>query len=704
MQIILLSVFLLGYALMATLGAWTKMAFQWPAYFVIALGGLLSLARLRKNFRFRPSGICLLSALLFSLYVAVRAWFSPVEYLARQDLLPLAAGFIGYTTFALHVEHPKYRRWFIGLLVVLILLNFGIGIYQSQYDRTWAPYIWLGYARAAGEMNAGGFFHSENHLAGFLEASLFFLLGFTLFARVHMIVRMLLLFFFMLGVIVLALTYSRGGILSTAVGLAAFVLVALVLYGKFLGPQFGKYLLAFGAMFLILGGFLGYLCWASLNRQYQSNILNSDQNFRYALWQLAVTQWKMSPVWGTGAQSYEFHSRELTKSPEMWSGSLGKSATFAHNDYAQLLADYGLVGAVLGGLLLISHLGNGLRFLLWYRNVRYERTGDNFSNSLALAIGGVAAVVAYAAHSVTDFNLHIPANSILMAAVFGLLANPGYDADVRRLFRVPGLKSVMTLLAAAAGGFLIVKGWRCGPAELSYEEGLRCLYGADYLGALPHFKEAERLDPKHYLNLSACGQAYAALADEEEEIPSLQFSWRVKAAEQFERARKVNPHYFIAPMLLAEQLSAIGGTEGNRWAEQRFKDAIDLAPSYRETWSRYGFHLVRAGKFDEAVEVLERALKMGWWDEEASLAQTIINKIREWKQKKATQPSPAPEIPAPAVPVTPPTRQPPPAQPVPPAVTPKPPATDAAGRPPAEPAAEPSAPQPGLLPDKLSPN
>jgi O-antigen ligase len=663
------------------------MAFQWPAYFVVAVGGLLSLARLRKGFRFTPSGLCLVSALLFFVYLAVRAWFSPVEYLARQDLLPLAACFIGYTTFALHVEHPKFRRWFVAVLVLLILLNFGIGIYQSQYDRTWSPYTWIGYARAAGEMNAGGFFHSENHLAGFLEASLFFLLGFTLFARTHMVVRMLLLFCFMLGVIVLALTYSRGGMLSAGVGLVAFVLVALVLYGKFLGPQFGKYLLAFGAMFLILGGFLGYLCWASLNRHYQNNVFNTDQNFRYALWQLAAEQWKMSPVWGTGAQSYEFHSRELTKTPEMWSGSLGKSATFAHNDYAQLLADYGLVGVTLGGLLLLAHLGNGLRFLLWYRNVRYERTGDSFSNSLALAIGGVAAVCAYVAHSVTDFNLHIPPNAILMAAIFGLLANPGFDSDARRLVRLPGLKTLMTLVAAAAAAFLIGKGWRCGPAELSYEEGLRCLYGADYLGALPHFKEAERLDPNNYLNLSACGQSYAALAEEEEDIPSLQFSWRVKAAEQFERARIVNPHYFIAPMLLAEQLSAIGGNEGNQWAKKRFKEAIELAPSYRETWSRYGFHLIRAGEFDEAVEVLERALKMGWWDEEASLARTLVDKILEWKQKKPAPPAaetaPAPETPPPAPPTAPPAA---------PAVPPVPPPVI------------PPASSPGLLPEKLSPN
>jgi len=694
MQPILLAVVLAGYALLATLGAWTKMSFQWPAYFVLAAGGVLSLIRLRKSFKFTPSGLCLLIGLVFPLYLAVRAWLSPVEYLARQDLLPLAASFIAYTTFALHVEHPKYRRWFLWVLIPLILANFAIGVYQSQHLPTWSPYTWLGYARSVVERNAGGFFHSENHLAGFLEGSMFFLLGFTLFGRTHLAVRMVLLFAFMLAVVTMALTLSRGGIMSAGVGLAVFVLVALFLYSRFLGAQFGKYLVAFGSMFLLLGGFLAFLCWSFLDRHYKHNVFNAEQNFRYALWQLGVEQWKLSPVLGTGAQTYEFHSRELTTDPSQWSGALDKSATFAHNDYVQLLADYGAVGAVLGLLFLLIHFGNGLRFLGWYRNVRYERTGEMFSNSLALATGAVGAVGAYAAHSVTDFNLHIPANAVLMAAVFGVLANPGFDSDVRRL-RMPGLKTLMTLLAAVAGGWLIVKGWRAWPAEMNYEEGMKELLASEDLQAVNHFKEAERLDPNNYLNLTARGQAYAMLADETT-IPRLRIEWRRRAAEQFERARTVNPHFFIAPMLLAEQLSEIGGKEGYEWADKRFREAIALAPSYRITHSKYGFHLLRAGRFDEAIEVLERALRMGWWDEEANLAQRLIAKIRESREKQkaappATSPVPAPAEPAPSPPpVKPSDAASPPPQPVPPA-----------GRPPS------TRPEPpnsgGLLPDRLAP-
>ena len=49
------------------------------------------------------------------------------------------------------------------------------------------------------------------------------------------------------------------------------------------------------------------------------------------------------------------------------------------------------------------------------------------SSSLALNIGCLSAVAAYVVHSMVDFNLHIPANSMLMAFVFGVLANPGLE-------------------------------------------------------------------------------------------------------------------------------------------------------------------------------------------------------------------------------------------------------------------------------------
>src|SRR5262249_2467777 len=47
------------------------------------------------------------------------------------------------------------------------------------------------------------------------------------------------------------------------------------------------------------------------------------------------------------------------------------------------------------------------------------------SDSLALNIGALTSVAVYIVHSFLDFNLHIPANAMLLGFIFGMLGNPG---------------------------------------------------------------------------------------------------------------------------------------------------------------------------------------------------------------------------------------------------------------------------------------
>ena len=690
MQPFLLAIFLLGYGLLATLGAWTQLAFQWPAYLVVAVGGVLALGRWRKGFRFSPGSLCLLSTLLFAVYIAARAWFSPVEYLARQDLLPLAACLVGYTLFALHVEHPRYRRWFVVALGVLILVNFSIGVYQAQYDRTWSPYHWLGYARTKGPANAGGFFHSENHLAGFLEGSLYFLPAFALFARIKLVWRMVALFALMLGLVVLALTYSRAGLASAGVGLAAFGVLSLWLFGKFLGPQFWKYLVAFGTLFALLGAFLIFLCRDFLSESYRaSGGVFGDGQFRLAYTQLALDQWRTAPVWGTGARTYGIYAREFTSDDDSWTGAQAMDPDIAHNDYAQLLGDYGAVGFGLGMFLLLAHLGNGLRFLQWYRNVRYERTGDLFSNSLALALGSVSALFAYMAHTAIDFNLHIPANALLVAALFGLLANPGFETDGRRRWRLPGLKSVLTLAAAVGAGWTLWLGWRAAPAELAYQQGVGRAHVGDFLGALTPHRRAAELDPAHFPNRMAFGTAYVGLAGEEE-IPALAASWRLKAVEQFRAAIALDPRDALAHVNLAEQLS-LAGPERAAEAEIHYLEAMRRAPALIVIRGRYGFHLLRHGQADKAADVWEEIVDRKWYDADAGVARSLLGKIREAQKPAVPAPAPAP-VPTPVPTPDPPQATVPPAEAVePPAANPPPAA------PPVPDSPSPGRPEGGLL-------
>ncbi|MGH9235281.1 MAG: O-antigen ligase family protein [Acidimicrobiales bacterium] len=96
-----------------------------------------------------------------------------------------------------------------------------------------------------------------------------------------------------------------------------------------------------------------------------------------------------------------------------WTRADGVQATlrYAHNEYAQVAAELGLVGATLlaGGLV-------ALAWLLWRAR---DATGSG-----ALWAGVAAGLCAFAVHSGLDFIWHIPAIPLLAASLVGLVTPP----------------------------------------------------------------------------------------------------------------------------------------------------------------------------------------------------------------------------------------------------------------------------------------
>ena len=94
----------------------------------------------------------------------------------------------------------------------------------------------------------------------------------------------------------------------------------------------------------------------------------------------------------------------------------------AHNDYLNLLADWGAAGGiiVLAGMVAF---GAGLRKT--WKHVRPSENdfGRGLSNRFAFFLGAAAGLLALAVHSVVDFNLHIPANAILGVTLLALLSS-----------------------------------------------------------------------------------------------------------------------------------------------------------------------------------------------------------------------------------------------------------------------------------------
>ncbi|MGB2886295.1 MAG: O-antigen ligase family protein [Candidatus Acidiferrales bacterium] len=88
---------------------------------------------------------------------------------------------------------------------------------------------------------------------------------------------------------------------------------------------------------------------------------------------------------------------------------------FAHNDYLQIIAELGFVGAGLAAALALVILYRLLSVVLWFRR------GDNWE----LAVGLLGALLTMGLHSLADFNLYIPANALVLAWLSGAADSPG---------------------------------------------------------------------------------------------------------------------------------------------------------------------------------------------------------------------------------------------------------------------------------------
>jgi O-antigen ligase len=93
---------------------------------------------------------------------------------------------------------------------------------------------------------------------------------------------------------------------------------------------------------------------------------------------------------------------------------------YAHNDYAQLLAEGGVVGFAMAGTAILLFVFSARRHL------RSRAAGQ----SEWLQLGATVAIFGVLIHSFTDFNLHIPANAAWMAFALGISTLPPGDSPV----------------------------------------------------------------------------------------------------------------------------------------------------------------------------------------------------------------------------------------------------------------------------------
>jgi O-antigen ligase len=140
---------------------------------------------------------------------------------------------------------------------------------------------------------------------------------------------------------------------------------------------------------------------ATLERFALNEVLKAD---RVPVWNFTLRIISDFPLFGSGLGTYA--------SVYLAYEDRGRMAIYdhAHNDYLEYLSDLGIIGVLLllGGILFIIIKA----FSVWRIRGHPEVKG--------LAMGGIVAVINILIHSITDFNLKIPANILLFTVILSL--------------------------------------------------------------------------------------------------------------------------------------------------------------------------------------------------------------------------------------------------------------------------------------------
>jgi O-antigen ligase len=247
-----------------------------------------------------------------------------------------------------------------------------------------------------GRLRASGGFSDPNFLGEYMALAVVFGLGALALARRPM--KLLLAPIAILGVVCVAVTFSRGAYLAVLVGLVVLIgtrnravalvvvilagIVALTLYPAFLDARIGVALSPHEALALL-----------------------RSENSRTDLAAAAFAIFASSPVFGIGFGVFHFVSPSFA-------GDSASIATYSHNQFLNILAEQGIVGVLLVtgiAVLLIVALAKSRSPLRW----------------AALAMGATYLVLSLFINSTTDFQ-----GSSLLWLVMAAALTPGPERTV----------------------------------------------------------------------------------------------------------------------------------------------------------------------------------------------------------------------------------------------------------------------------------
>ena len=341
--------------------------------------------------------------------------------LAHRRSLIWALAASGLTVWSLAILFPVAN--IDRVLLGFIDLKSPTGYWQTSVDPPWqtsgVAYVnWATvgsgrYPFAGAVIGDGmGCFISSNQFANFLVLTIPVAVAAWLHltrGRLHIAMRVAVA-----TAILAAAVWTTGVVAKSRAGTGALLFACVVLVNLVVDGRWTRRLAeaasvaAVAAAVLLCGvlygAFGGVVGWFPAGLQSHVAALVNDPRVTAA--RVAIRMFWASPLLGTGLDTFS------AVYPRFQPGDI--TLLYAHNDYAQLLAESGVVGSALAIGIGCALLVRGHRF--YWRVPPAARL---------LEAGPWAAVAGLAFHAAFDWNMHVPANALAAGLVLGICAATG---------------------------------------------------------------------------------------------------------------------------------------------------------------------------------------------------------------------------------------------------------------------------------------
>jgi O-antigen ligase len=322
-----------------------------------------------------------------------------LQYVSYGMVLLIAAECVG--------EEDARQKFALALIIFGALYAF---FALAQELTSNGKLFWLYAPRFNGSIY--GSYVNHDHYAGLMEMLVPFPLVVSMGHLLRGGKRAMVAFCAVLMASTIVLSGSRGGMLSFALEIVVFATLTLV---QRRNPRVALGVAAVCVLILVFLVFLGKV-------QVLGRLGNLGPDMRLKITKDCLRMFAHRPVLGWGLGTFP------TVYPSYRSFYTNLFVNEAHNDYAQLLVETGLLGFGLMLWFLIRLYRSG-----WPRSRRWEFKWDG-AVSLAALLGCTGLLL----HSLVDFNLQIPANAALFYALCGLAASPLASSSKRGRYRTSG--------------------------------------------------------------------------------------------------------------------------------------------------------------------------------------------------------------------------------------------------------------------------